>query len=103
VALDFEEADQLKDPVRLKALMVEYGVHYMVLLGGETGSAREKLVSAQDWDAWPTTFFVGRDGLVKAVHAGFPSAGSGAVYKQETADFIAKVERLLAANEASEK
>ena len=36
-------------------------------------------MSAQDWDAWPTTFFVGRDGLVKAVHAGFPSPGSGAV------------------------
>ena len=53
--------------------MKEYGIHYTVLLWrGETGSDRENLVSAQDWDAWPTTFFVGRDGLVKAVHAGFP-------------------------------
>ncbi|MGA2714984.1 MAG: TlpA disulfide reductase family protein [Bryobacteraceae bacterium] len=103
VALDFEEADQLKDPVRLKALMKEYGIHYTVLLGGETNSAKEKLVSAQDWDAWPTTFFVGRDGLVKAVHAGFPSAGSGPVYKQETSDFVTKIERLLAANETPEK
>jgi thiol-disulfide isomerase/thioredoxin len=103
VALDFEEADQLKNPVRLRALMKEYGIHYTVLLGGETSSAKDKLVSAQDWDAWPTTFFVGRDGLVKGAHAGFPTPGSGPVYKQETADFIAKVERLLAANEASEK
>ena len=68
-------------------MMKKYGIHYTVLLGGETSSAKEKLVSAQDWDAWPTTFFVGRDGLVKAVHAGFPSAGSGAVYRRETNDW----------------
>ena len=82
--------------MRLKALMKEYGIHYTVLLGGETSSAKEKLVSAQDWDAWPTTFFVGRDGLVKGVHAGFPSPGSGILYEQEKKDFVARVESLLA-------
>jgi thiol-disulfide isomerase/thioredoxin len=101
VALSFEESDQLQDPTRLKAFIKEYAISYTVLLGGETGSAKEKLPQAEDWDAWPTTFFVGRDGLVKGVHAGFPSPGSGELYTQETSEFAVKVERLLAENQTS--
>ena len=42
VALSFEEADQLKDPTRLRAFIKEYGIKYTVLLGGETDSAKDK-------------------------------------------------------------
>jgi len=38
---------------------------------------------------------------VKFVHAGFPSPGSGELYKKEKAEFIAKVEQLLAANQTA--
>jgi thiol-disulfide isomerase/thioredoxin len=103
VALDFEEPEQLADPTRLRALVREYGTKYPVLLGGETRTVKEKLPQARDWDSWPTTFFVGRDGLVKAVHAGFPSPGSGELYKKEKEEFIATVERLLAANQTSSR
>jgi thiol-disulfide isomerase/thioredoxin len=103
VALSFEEAEQLKDPTRLRAFIKEYGIGYTVLLGGETGTAKEKLSSALDWDSWPTTFFVGRDGLVKGVHAGFPGPGSAELYRQEKEEFVAKVERLLAENKISAK
>jgi thiol-disulfide isomerase/thioredoxin len=96
VALSFEEAEQLQDPTRLRAFIKEYGIGYTVLLGGETSSAKEKLTSALDWDAWPTTFFVGRDGLVKGIHAGFPGPGSGELYRKEKEEFVATVERLLA-------
>jgi len=96
VALSFEEADQLQDPTRLRAFIKEYGIGYTVLLGGETSTAKDKLTSALDWDAWPTTFFVGRDGLVKSVHAGFPGPGSGELYRKEKEEFVATVERLLA-------
>jgi thiol-disulfide isomerase/thioredoxin len=98
VALSFEEAEQLADQTRLKAFIKEYGIKYTVLVGGETSSAKEKLTQAQDWDAWPTTFFVGRDGLVKGVHAGFPSPASGELYQKQTEEFTAKVEQLLADN-----
>jgi thiol-disulfide isomerase/thioredoxin len=101
VALSFEEADQLKDPTRLRAFIKEYGVKYTVLLGGETESAKEKLTQAVNWDAWPTTFFVGRDGLVRGAHAGFPSPGSGELYKQTKDQFVAQVEKLLAENQTS--
>ena len=95
VALSFEEPEQLANPVRLRAFIQRYGIQYTVLVGGETKSAAEKLTNALDWDAWPTTFFVGRDGLVKGVHAGFPSRGSGDLYQQAKQSFIAEVEDLL--------
>jgi thiol-disulfide isomerase/thioredoxin len=103
VALSFEEAAQLENPVRLKAFIKEFGIHYTVLLGGETSSAKEKLAQAQDWDAWPTTFFVGRDGLVKGAHAGFPSSGSGDLYTKAKEEFVQEVERLLAENQSSSR
>jgi thiol-disulfide isomerase/thioredoxin len=101
VALSFEEAEQLANPTRLKAFIKGYGITYTVLLGGETSSAKDKLTQALDWDAWPTSFFVGRYGLVKGVHAGFPSPGSGELYVKEKAEFISKVEHLLAQNESA--
>jgi peroxiredoxin len=95
VALSFEEPEQLQNPTRLRAFVKEYGIGYTVLLAGETSSAAQKLTNARDWDAWPTTFFVGRDGLVKAVHAGFPSPGSGELYRKEKQAFVDKIENLL--------
>lgn len=103
VALNFEEADQLKDPTRLRAFIKEYGIHYTVLLGGETDSAKARLTQVVNWNAWPTTLFVGRDGLVRGIHAGFPGPGSGELYRQTVEEFTAKVEKLLAESETSSK
>jgi peroxiredoxin len=96
VALSFEEADQLQDPVRLRAFVKKYGIEYTMLLCGEQDDAKVKLTQADNWNAWPTTFFLGRDGRVRGVHAGFPSTGSGDLFRQAKADFVAQVERLLA-------
>ena len=98
VALSFEEADQLKDPARLRAFIKRYGIDYTVLLCGTTEEAKEKLSQTQNWDSWPTTFFLGRDGRVRAVHAGFPSKASGELYTKQTEEFTQQVERLLAEN-----
>jgi thiol-disulfide isomerase/thioredoxin len=96
VALSFEEPDQLKDPTRLRAFLKRYGIEYTVLLGGDTSEAKDKLSQASNWDAWPTTFFVGRDGRVRGAHAGFPSKASGELYTKAKEDFTAQVEKLLA-------
>jgi thiol-disulfide isomerase/thioredoxin len=96
VALSFEEADQLKDPTRLRAFIARYGIGYTVLLGGTTDEASAKLPQAKNWDAWPTTFFLGRDGRVREVHSGFPSRASGELYTQATHEFTALIEKLLA-------
>ena len=103
VALSFEEADQLKDPTRLRAFVKKYGIEYTVLVGGEPADAKDKLTQAANWVSWPTTFFVARDGLVRSVHAGFPSSGSGELFKKAKEDFESKVEKLLAENVRSSR
>jgi len=89
--------------VRLRELVQQDGAKYTVLLGGETSSAKDKLTQAQGWDSWPTTFFVGRDGLVKKVHVGFPSPGSGELFNKAKAEFTAEIEQLLAANQTASR
>jgi thiol-disulfide isomerase/thioredoxin len=99
VALSFEEADQLKDLARLRAFMKRYDMQYTVLVGGEPSEAKDKLTQAVNWNSWPTTFFLGRDGLVRGVHAGFPSSASGELYRQSKDEFTAEVQKLLHENQ----
>jgi len=96
VTLSFEEADQLKDPVRLRAFLAAYGIGYTVLLAGEPGQLAERVPQAVNLDAFPTTFILGRDGRVRRVHAGFPSPGSGSYYSEAEERLTAAVEALLA-------
>ncbi len=58
----------------------------------------EKVPQAVNLNSWPTTFFIGRDGRVKKIHAGFASPASGAFHAQVTEEFASTVERLLAEN-----
>jgi len=97
VALNFEEADQLSDPVRLRAFVETYHLGYTVLLDGTPDQVQDKLPQAVNLDAWPTTFFIGRDGRVKAIHTGFVSPGNGRFYSKLTQAYIGEIQQLLAA------
>ncbi len=103
VALSFEEADQLKDLSRLRAFVKRYGIEYTVLVGGEPAEAKDKLTQAVNWNSWPTTFFLGRDGLVRSVHAGFPSSASGELYREAKEEFTSEVQRLLRENQRTSR
>ncbi len=95
VALSFEEAAQLQDPARLKAYAARYGIGYPMLLAGLPDQLTEKVPQIENLNSFPTTIFLGRDGLVREVHAGFPSKASGRFYT-ETRDSIRHlVEELL--------
>jgi thiol-disulfide isomerase/thioredoxin len=98
VALSFEESDQLKDPARLRAFIRQYGIEYTVLLGGEPAELKDKLPQAVNLNSWPTTFFLGRDGRVRSVHAGFAGRASGAFHDSLKKEVVATVERLLGEN-----
>jgi len=96
VSLSFEEEAQLKNPVRLRAFMKRYGIEYTVLIPGEPKELAERVPQGVNLSSFPTTFFIGRDGRVRAVHAGFPGKASGEFHNQAKEEATSTVERLLA-------
>jgi thiol-disulfide isomerase/thioredoxin len=96
VLLSFEEGDQLTNPTRLKAFIKEYGIKYTVLIPGEPETLNEKVPQGVNLNSFPTSFILGRDGRVRAVHAGFPSPGSGDFYTKAEREVTSTVEKLLA-------
>jgi len=96
VSLSFEDAEQLKDPARLRAFIAAYGLDYTVLLGGEPSEVSSKLPQAVNLSTWPATFFVARSGLVRGAHAGFASKATGTAHAELKAELRATVEKLLA-------
>ena len=97
VALSFEEeAQKAKGYPRLLAFNKRYGVDYPVVLAGEQADLAEKVPQIHNLNSFPTTIFLGRDGLVRGVHAGFAGAASGVFHDSAKEEIIATVERLLA-------
>ena len=96
VTLSFEEQEQLANPERLRAFIAAYGFRHTVLLAGEPDQVADRIPQAVNLNAFPTSFILGRDGRVRAVHAGFPSPGSGAFYRKAERDVSREIERLLA-------
>lgn len=97
VTLNFEDSpEQLSNPVRLHAFIKDFGIQYIVLQAGTTEQLHDKLPQAVNLDAYPTTFFIGRDGLVHATHAGFAAAATGSFNAELKKAFASKIEGLLA-------
>ena len=95
VALSFEEADQLANPERLCAFVKEYGLEYTVLLAGEPEQLQAKLPQAKNLNSWPTTVFLGRDGRVRGVHAGFSGHATGSFYDEQAVEMESLIQKLL--------
>jgi peroxiredoxin len=98
VALDFEEPDQQSSLKRVNAFIKQYRVPYTYLIAGEPSEMWDKVPQAVNLNTWPATFFIGRDGRVKATHAGFASAASGVFNQQLKQEFTSTIERLLKEN-----
>ena len=96
VALDFEEPEQLADKSRVRAFIKKYGIEYPYLIAGEPNELEAKVPQGENLNSWPTTFFVGRDGKVRAVHAGFAAIATGEYNEQLKRGVTETVERLLA-------
>ena len=96
VALDFEEAEQQDSLTRVHAFVKQYGVKYPSLIAGAPAEMWEKVPQLVNLNTWPATVFVGRDGTVRAVHAGFASPASGEFHVQLKKEFTGRIEQLLA-------
>jgi len=96
VALDFEDPAQIQSLTRLQAFIKKYGIEYDYLVAGVQKDIHEKVPQAVNLNAWPTTFFIGRDGLVHAVETGFTSSSSAEFDRDVKAKYVANIETLLA-------
>lgn len=95
IALDFEEEDQLKSLTRVHAFIKKYGVPYPYLIAGTPAEMWDKVPQAVNLNTWPATFFVGRDGKVRAVHSGFAAPASGPYHTALKEEFTSLIEKLL--------
>ena len=101
VELSFEEGPQLANPARLEAVIQKYGITYTVLVAGTPEQLNEKIHGVANLNCWPTTFFVGQDGLVKAIHTGYSGPATGKDNASLEHESQALVQRLLAGDERS--
>jgi len=81
---------------RILAFARRYEVAYPVIFAGTTDQAEAKLSQLRNFNIYPTTIIIGRDGLVRRVQTGFPSAATGAEHERFTRDERALIVRLLA-------
>ena len=102
VNLDFEQGDPDTDTARLKAFIAHYGITYPVLNAGNTDQLAEKIPQGVNLNCWPTSFFIGRNGLVKETHAGFAGPGNTVGHAVLEHEVTALIEKLLAESGSSQ-
>ena len=81
---------------RVQTFIKRYGVRYPMLIAGTTQNIAEKLPQLVNFGAYPSTIFLGRDGRVRSVHAGFASPATGAEHERLKKEMRELVDRLLA-------
>lgn len=71
----------------LKGYIEKKGVNYTVVQAGETTDVFDVLPTLENFRGFPTSIFIGRDGIVKHVKSGF--------HKSETSYYERTIEELL--------
>jgi hypothetical protein len=66
------------------------------LIAGTPEQLSEKFPRVSNLDCWPTTFFVGKDGLIKAIHTGYAGPATDKDNRDLEGEMKGQVERLLA-------
>lgn len=96
VGLNFEAAGDLSDDrPRIESFVKEFSIPYPVLYAGAIPDVKEKLPQIANFGAYPTTIYLGRDGRVSSIHAGFASAATGEAHRSLQDEVKELVERLL--------
>ena len=98
VGLAFEvTGDTAVDLRQLRRYREKFGIEFPLLLAGvnQTEVAAATLPQLEGFTAYPTTVFIGRDGRVRRIHAGFYGPATGAQHRQLVSEFRALVKELL--------
>lgn len=98
LGLSFEyTGDTKRDLEQVKIFNQKHAISYLMLLGGSTENddVQKTLPQLVNFGAFPTTIFLGRDGRVKKVHAGFDGPATGERHARLKAEFEETVQELL--------
>ena len=91
-------ADSTEANRQIRRFQAKFAIPWLLLRSGinvveETAATLPQL---RGFTAYPTTIFIGRDGRIRQVYAGFRGPASGAQHARQLADFRAIIELLLA-------
>jgi thiol-disulfide isomerase/thioredoxin len=87
---------------RVQAFVKRYNIQYPMLYAGTTSPTPQSKTIAEalpqliNFGAYPTSIYLGRDGRVRSVHAGFASPATGEEHVRLKKDLRELVEQLLA-------
>ena len=100
VGLAYEvSGDTAVDARLVRRYRDKFGIPFPLLLAGvnDTEAAAATLPQLQGFTSFPTTLFLGRDGRIRLVHAGYLGPATGAQHGKQVEEFEREVERLLGA------
>jgi thiol-disulfide isomerase/thioredoxin len=97
LAYEYTE-DKPRNARQIEIFRRKYGVPFPILMAGTTneGEIARTLPQLVNFGAYPTTIFVGRDGRVRKIHAGFAGPATGERYVEVKREFENLVRELLA-------
>lgn len=104
VGLAYEvSGDTAVDGRQVRRYREKFGIPFPLLLAGinDTDAAAATLPQLRGFTSFPTTVFLGRDGRVRLVRAGFYGPATGAQHARQRLEFEREVERLLAEREGA--
>jgi thiol-disulfide isomerase/thioredoxin len=99
IGLAYEQKDDFSYASnRVKLMKERLGVNYDFVIGGvnDNAKASETLPMLNRVAAFPTTIFVGKDGLVKHIHTGFAGPSTGIYHERYIEEFNQLINELLA-------
>ena len=98
VGLAYEvTGDTAVDRRQLRRYRDKFGITFPLLLAGinDTEAAAATLPQLKGFTSFPTTLFLGRDGRIRRVHAGFYGPATGAQHGRLLREYEKEIERLL--------
>ena len=98
VGLAYEvSGDTAVDRRQVRRYREKFGITFPMLLAGinDTEAAAATLPQLQGFTSFPTTIFLGRDGRVRRIHAGFYGPATGAQHAKQVREWESEVEVLL--------
>jgi thiol-disulfide isomerase/thioredoxin len=99
VGLAYEvTGDSAVDARQVRRYRDKFKISFPLLLAGtnDTEAAAASLPQLRGFTSFPTTLFLGRDGRIRRVHAGFYGPATGAQHRRQLREFEREIELLLA-------